>query len=457
MNSTSSPPSSLDHRFWNESYLEADVLVAGGGAAGVSAAVTAARTGKKVILIERYGFCGGGAVAGLSGTICGLYLASESISVASKPQQLVFGFAEEFKNRLYQKGGLGEPVLYGNTWTHVHDPLVWKEVADGLITESKVQVIYHALIIGVIREGDEIQGLRVQTSGGVITVRSKITIDASGDATVFAQTGLETFIGDQGRIQNPTMIFRMTGVDLDLFWSTYGPNSIMSHEISDIISQLDEKKEYSLPRTKIFLFPSTPRRRGEVLCNCTRILGEDGRELNVLKYQDFTEAEIQGRSQVQEYARFFKKYLRGFEFAEVNDTGVQVGVRQTRQIMGMTLLGNADILKARKDSDSIARSAWPIELHTGKKPHVEWLFNDYYDIPYGCFVPKKGNSVLAAGRCLSAEHEAVASARVTAQCFAYGHAIGHAAAISIENKVQPRDIPTSIIRERLQKENARLD
>jgi hypothetical protein len=160
---------------------------------------------------------------------------------------------------------------------------------------------------------------------------------------------------------------------------------------------------------------------------------------------------------VREYWRFFRDHVEGCEASWVNDTGVQVGVRQTRQARGVALLANDDILRGAKFADGIARSPWPIELHAGAKPRVEWLLDDYYEVPYGCFVPQRGEGLLVAGRCLSAQHEAVASARVTAQCFSYGHAIGHAAAMCLESGVEPRALAGTDVRERLNRDGARLD
>ena len=136
---------------------------------------------------------------------------------------------------------------------------------------------------------------------------------------------------------------------------------------------------------------------------------------------------------------------------------VQVGVRQTRQVEGVHKLLNSDVVRGAKFADGIARSPWPIELHAGTKPKVEWLLNDVYEIPFGCFVPQAGQNLMVAGRCLSAEHEAVASARVTAQCFGYGHAVGHASVIAARDNLQPRDINGADIRAILNKENAQLD
>jgi FAD dependent oxidoreductase len=433
--------------------ISTEVLVVGGGAAGVAAAVTAARRGLRVILLERYGFCGGGAVAGMSGTICGMFMASEAPS--APPQQLVHGFAAEFARRMTAAGGLTPPVRYGKTFSLVHDPLLWRGVADALLGEAGVRMMFHVTATEVLLEGNErVAGVQAFTKQGKFRIEAALTIDASGDADVFAMAGLPTAMGDRGIVQNPTMMFRIQGVDVPRFVATYGLDTIMDETVSRKIVELNATGAYALPRAKIFLFP-TPR-PGELLCNCTRIVGADGRELNSIFVSDFTEAEIQGRRQVAEYARFFRDHLVGCERSFVNDTGVQVGVRQSRQIEGTRILANRDVASGAKFASGIARSAWPIELHAGAKPRLSWLIDDYYEIPYECFVPKRGESLLAAGRCLSAEHEAMASARVTAQCFSYGHAIGHAAAIAVRERLAPRNIDGVAVRDALNRDDAQL-
>jgi hypothetical protein len=431
--------------------LDADVLVAGGGAAGLAAAVTAARRGCKVILVERYGFCGGGAVAGLSGTICGLYEASDG---DAGPKQVVHGFVDDFIAELERHDGLGAPLKYGKTYTRVHEPLAWRQTADALLKRAGVTVIYHAVVTEVLLDGDRIAGAQLYTKEGKVQVRAAVTIDATGDADLVSMAGLPTFMGDEGRVQNPTMIFRLSGVDVEQFVAAYGQDTIMPPEVSAQIAEANGHG-YRLPRTKIWLFPTT--RPNELLCNSTRVTGADGRELNAIFYRDFSEAEMEGRLQAREYARFFRDYLAGCASSWINDSAVQVGVRQTRQAQGVVTLRNADILAGAKCADGIARSPWPIELHSGNKPRVEWLLNDYYEVPFGCFVPERGESLLVAGRCLSAEHEAVASARVTAQCFSYGHAVGHAAAISAQDRVPVRDIAGRDLRILLNRDGAELD
>lgn len=433
--------------------LACDVLVVGGGAAGLAAAVTAARQGLKVTLLERYGFCGGAAVAGLSGTVCGMYEASDD--PGRPPVQTVFGFLDDFIARMEARGGVTGPVRYGKTFTRVHDPLAWRETADDLLADAGVNVLYHTVVTAVLGTDGRVEGVSGYTKQGPLAARAKIVIDASGDADLAAMAGLPCTVGDEGRVQNPTMIFRMIGADVDRLREAEGEDSILGPHVSDLISKLHAQGEYVLPRSKIFLFP-TPR-PNEVLCNVTRIVGRDGRELNPLNVVDLTEAEIEGRKQVRQYERFLKNHIAGCEEAFVNDTGVQVGVRQTRQIVGKTRLANADVLAGRKFADGIARSPWPIELHTGAKPKLEWLIEDVYEVPYGCFVPERGEGLLIAGRCLSAEHEALASARVTAQCFSYGHAIGHAASIAVKEGVAPAAIDGRDLRQVLNRDGARLD
>ncbi|WP_072392555.1 FAD-dependent oxidoreductase [Hyphomicrobium sp. CS1BSMeth3] len=433
---------------------DTDILVVGGGAAGVAAAVTAARQGLRVTLVEKYGFCGGGAVAGMSGTICGMYEASDAPD--SRPVQVVHGFLDEFVRLMETRGGLAPPVRYGKTFTRVHDPLIWRDVADALLEDAGVTVVYHAVATSVLVEGGEhMEGAVIFTKEGPLRVRAKLTVDASGDADLVAMAGFPSFVGQNGKVQNPTMIFRLLGVDVDRFVGRYGTDTIMPDEISELIREKNVGNEYRLPRTKIWLFPTT--RPNELLCNCTRIVGKDGRELNVLYAKDFTEAEIEGRKQIREYARFFRDNLAGCENSVINDSGVQVGVRQTRQAKGVAMLRNVDVTQGTKFKDGIARSPWPIELHTGTKPKVEWLINDFYEVPYSCFVPERGEGLLVAGRCLSAEHEAVASARVTAQCFSYGHAIGHAATLCVRNGLAPRKLSGADLRDVLNRDGARLD
>ncbi|MCY9804137.1 FAD-dependent oxidoreductase [Vibrio scophthalmi] len=421
---------------------ETEVLVIGGGPAGVAAAETASRMGKDTWLIEKYGFCGGAAVAGLSGTICGMYMATEDEN--TQPEQVVFGFTERFRQELEKRGGVTPPQIYGKTFTVTHDPLVWREVADDLLEQAGVTTLFHTAVTGVIMDGNTFKGVVIESNAGQSIILSKQIIDASGDAAVVARAGMDYYFGDNGRIQNPTMFFRYAGVDMDKYLAYYGEDTICPPKVTENILAANATGDYDLPRHKIWIFPTT--RPSELMVNATRLAGQDGRTLNVIDPKDFTEAEIFGRRQVRDYARFLNKYVPGCENAYVVDTGVEVGIRQTRSIVGVETLTNEDVVNCRKREDGICRTPWPIELHSGDKPKLHWLLNDYYDIPFHTLVPVIGENIIVAGRCLSAEHEALASARVTAQCFELGHAAGVAAVQAINTNTAIRDLDVSTIR-----------
>jgi len=430
-----------------------DVVVVGGGVAGVAAATVAAEKGQSVLLIERYGFCGGNAVAGYSGTICGMYLASESATAA--PTQVVWGFTQRFRQAIFDAGGLTGPQRFGKTWTVTHEPHIWRETADAFLTQAGARVLYHTMVTGVVMEGEHISGLTIDGKSGRAAVTAKQVIDASGDADVIFRAGWQWSAGDMGKVQNPTMIFRLANVDMKRFSEFWGPDTICSPTVTSWLVDAKKTGRYDVPRAKVWLFP-TPR-PGELMCNCTRVIGRDGRELYAGDTEDLTEAEFAGRLQVREYARFLKDHIPGCEQSYLQDTGVQAGIRQSRSIAGVLKLTDEDVLSKRKFPDAIVKSPWPIELHSGEKPRVEWLIEDYYEVPYGTLIPEKGDNILVAGRCLSSEHAALASCRVTAQCFNYGQAAGLAAAEALRSGRRMRDLSGEEVRAMANAEGARLD
>ena len=426
-------------------FASVDVLVVGGGPAGVAAATVAAEAGKSVLIVERYGFFGGAAVAGMSGTICGMYLASDP--VRAHPEQVVFGFTERFRAALAARGGITAPQIYGKTHTVTHDPLKWRETADAFLLDAGVRILLHTAVTGVIVEDGHYAGVVVESNAGRSVIRAQRIIDASGDAAVVARAGHRYVFGDHGKIQNPTMFFRVGGIDTDRYLAYFGADTISPPKVIELIEHAHASGQYFLPRNKIWIFPTT--RPNELLVNATRLAGRDGRMLNVIDPVDFTEAELEGRRQVREYARFMKDFIPGCENLYVVDTGVEAGIRQTRSIVGAQTLTNDDVVGCRKRPDGICRVPWPIELHAGDKPKLHWLLDDYYEVPYLALVPELGENIIVAGRCLAAEHEALASARVTAQCFEYGHAAAIAAVMSIDESLPLRQIPGAVVRARM--------
>ena len=431
-------------------YDEVDVLVCGGGPAGIAAASMAARQGRSVLLVERLGFLGGAAVAGGSGTVCGTFLCSDTPEVDG-PRQTVFGFTEEFLQAMRARGGVTPPQLYGKTYLITHDPQVYKEVAEELVLGAGAGILYHTNIFGVIKEENIFYGVVIDTKSGLAQIRAKVLIDATGDADLIYRAGGGYTMGDN---QNPTAMFRLGGVDTARFSDYWGPNTISPDCVTDLLHEAN-RQGWHLPRVKVWVFP-TPR-PGELLMNTTLLTGRDGRALNVCNPEDHTEAEIVGRRQVQEYARFFREHIPGCEHSFINDCSPEVGIRQTRSIRGIARLTNDDVAHARKRSDGICRCPWPIELHAGETPYLFWLINDYYEVPYGSLVPETGEHLLVAGRNLCAEHQALASCRVTAQCFEYGHAAALAADLSIRRDLPLRELSGAEIRARMNENGARLD
>ncbi|MBO9608499.1 MAG: FAD-dependent oxidoreductase [Paenibacillaceae bacterium] len=401
---------------------EVDVAVAGGGATGVAAAIGAARAGLRVMLIENYGFCGGMATAGMSGTICGLFTSAKS----GKIRQLVYGFADEFYRGLQRRGGVSDPFPFGDTALVVHDPQVWKEVADDMLAEAGVMILYHSRVVGVVREGRTVQGVLVENKNGRHAIMAKRVVDATGDGDVCMWAGAPYSFGKNGAVQYATMVFRMNHVDVA---------KALGHGRHRLGAWIDEAERagYDLPRKHIYLLPSP--RPGEVMCNVTRITKANGEPIDATKAEDLTIGEQRGRKQVREYERFLRRYVPGFESAMLNDVAPQLGIRQSRTIAGEATLTNDDVFQARKSAHAVASSAWCIEAHGRDGIFMFYLDNDYYDIPYETLIPREVENVIAAGRTLSAEHEALASARVTAQCFLTGYAAGVASGLSLRHHV----------------------
>ena len=434
---------------------EADVIVVGGGPAGVAAAETAARKGLSVLLLEKQGHLGGQAVVGLSATICGLYLTNESWSRREGPKQIVFGFAERFRQQMIKNGGLTEPQLYGNTYVEAHEPFVWKYVSEEMLLNAGAEILYHTTVCGAVCEEERITELLVLTAGGYGRVRGNHYVDASGDGTLVAAAGGQFRFGQDGVVQNPSLIFKLANVDEAAFWSYFGENTICHDDFSQRIREAEKSFGVQLPRKKIWAFRCV--NPGEVYINATSISNPDGACLNCIYPEESSYAEIMGRKQVRDYAKFLKEYIPGCGNAHIGEHAAQIGVRQTRSAVCRQTLKNSDVEQCVKPVDGVARSSWPIELHRGEAPMLHWLTDDYYEIPFGAMVPHGFSNLLVAGRCIDAEHQALASSRVTAQCFAMGHAAGVATTCALAEGKDVVDVDASVVRTALNADGAGLD
>ncbi len=426
--------------------IDADIVIVGGGPAGVAASVTAAELGLSTVLIEKNGFFGGSNVAGYSGTIGGLY--SSRSNPNTELTQIVEGFAGRFMDALDDKKGVLRKIDFGHTALAPHDPLKWKEVADELVRKAGVKVLLHTSFVDTIMNGNEIDAIIIENKDGRSAIRGKRFIDTSGDGDLAARAGAPFVYGQDGVVQAMTMVFRMAKVD----WKKASAYTL--HDIADEVKKADQTGRYNLPRKHPFIFRAP--QADQAIMNCTAIISDDGRVLYPTKAEDLTYAEFSGREQIREYERFAKDYLEGFENAYVIDTAAQIGIRQGRSVVCEYTLTNDDVVQARKFKTAITRSAWPIELHGGSKGvKVVNLDDDYYEVPFEVMIPLKIDGLLVAGRCISAEHEALASVRVVAQCFEEGMAAAIAQAITLKNNQAVRDVDIRQV-QRMMKERGSL-
>ena len=423
-----------------------DVVVIGGGPAGIAASTTAAELGHRTLLVERLGYCGGAAVSGMSGTICGLYLTVDEPRI-TQPQQVVFGFAERFRAALEANGGVTRPQIYGKSWVVTHDCATYKRVATDLVRGAGVDALYHTQMIDVIVDGDALAGLVLLTKSGFTRVERQARDRRQRRCRRRLQDGAAHHQGERRRHPEPdddvqdrqrrrAALSRLLGRGHDL--------AAQGDLHAGGARRAGAQEGLALP----------DREPGEMLVNATKIVGFDGRALDVTDPVDHTEAEQFGIYQARAFFSFLKETVPGCENAYFIDYGAEVGVRQTRSIDGVARLMNADVVETRKCPDAIARSSWPIELHQGAKPKTEWLVDDYYEVPFGTLVPREGRNVIVAGRCLSAEHEALASCRVTAQCFEYGRAAAIATDLSIRDDIAFREIDGVAVAQRMAADGA---
>jgi hypothetical protein len=388
-----------------------DVLVIGGGSAGSSAAIAAARQGARVILVERYGFLGGTGAAVLD-TFYGFY------TPGSVEKKVVGGIPDEVVDGLTgHKVLLKRPNTYGAGAGLTYDPEVLKVVWDELVCKAGVQVLLHAYFVDVLNNGVRVEGVVIGTKRGLGVIKAGSIVDTSGDADVVARAGAPfEDAGALGIAQSLTTTFKVINVDVPK------ANAFPKKELWALMEQAEG---YQLPR-KEGSAHITPM-QGVMVTNMTRVAGVDGTDPEAL-----SKAEIEGRKQALEYMRFLRDKVPGYEKAELGGFSVQIGVRETRRIKGQYRITREDVLSAKKFPDAVAQCGAPIEEHhAGGDTRWEYLPDgETVDIPYRALLPQDLENVVVAGRCLSASHEAHASIRSIGQCMAMGQAAGVAAALS---------------------------
>jgi len=414
--------------------ISCDVLVVGGGAAGVAAAVAAGRAGAKVVLLERYGFLGGLATAAQVGTICGLYLRDTAHSEATP---VAGGFAKEYSERLERAAGASRIRLDNGLWVLPYPPPVFASVADAFVSECEnVSVILHATVAEAQAEGPRLTEVRALAWNEPVALRPRAVVDCSGEATAAALAGAG--VEDGARDQAPSLVFVMENVDPGL-----AERGLL--EVRRELRQAVEKGALPALCERLSLVPGTGA-DGHFAFKFTLTAASSDLSL----WQQVTAWERQARALVVELQRFLIANTACCRNARFSSVAPQLGIRSGRRIRGRATLADRDVLEARKSPQGIARGCWPME-RWGNGPRPEMTFfneRDYYDIPLDCLRPVELDNVLVAGRCFSASAGAMSSARVIGTALATGWAAGIAAASQARG--QPLEQAVETIRQQME-------
>lgn len=443
-----------------------EVLVVGGGPAGLGAALGAAAAGADVILAERYGFVGGNATAALVMPLMSFHTQhtkpEKEGSVTLMPtdhgrgESVIAGALKLFLERLVKAGGAITPSLKTG-YTVPFDPEIFKWIGLEMLDEAGVHFLFHALASDVLIKDGQVRGVIFETKSGPVVIHAKTVIDCTGDGDVAARSGAsyETGRKDDRLVQPMTLMFRMVEFERAAFeaYVKAHPDQWRGvHGLWDLIKKAAAAGELELMREDLLFF-GTPHER-EISVNSTRVTRVLGTDVWDLSY-----AEWQSRKQMRQIAAFFRRYVPGFEKAYAAQSGVQIGVRETRRILGDYQLTADDILQARKFPDVIARSSYPLDIHNpeGTGTRLQRLPpGESYDIPMRCLMPQGLDGLLVAGRCISGTHEAHSSYRVMPVAMALGQAAGVCGALAAQNGKFPRSIPFVEIQQELRRQGADL-
>jgi len=400
--------------------ISCDVLVIGGGAAGIAAATAAGRAGAQVVLLERYGFLGGLATTAQVGTICGLYLRD---TAGAEATPVAGGFANEFALRLQSAGGTKPLRVDQGLWVLPYSPPVFARVADAVIGESgNVNLILHATVAEARAEKSRMNLVHALAWNEPLNFFPKAVVDCTGEATAAALAGANSENG--GTDQSPALVFVLENVDPGL----------AERGLLEVRRELRRAvQDGSLPAIceRLALVPGTGA-TGRLALKLSLFPANPDRAL----WRQVTDWERESRALLEPLHRFLVKNVAAFRNARLDSVAPQLGVRSGRRILGRARLTDEEILSARKSPLGIARGCWPME-RWGKSPRPEMTYfveRDFYDIPLDCLRPVELENVFVAGRCLSATTGAMTSARVIGTALSTGWAAGTVAAFQASRR-----------------------
>lgn len=424
-----------------------DVVVIGGGPAGITAAVASARLGARTFLVEQMGCLGG---MGTSGLVPGFCPMTDRVRI------IVGGIGKEIVERMSKRMGISlrdDP----EHWNYICiDSEALKLVCDDLICEARVHIKFFTKLVDVRREKDNVSAVILCGVEGLYAVKAYIFIDATGDGTLSFFAGAPFEIGDnKGNLQSPTLCSVFTNVD----WKKYKDSRC---NMSSILKKAISEGAFTVPDLHLPGAFKWGNRKAKV--NVGHIFG-----INGVIDKDLTRSIIEGRKLAREYLSFYRKYVPGFENVKLVQTGSLMGIRETRRVVGEYVLSADDFLARRSFEDEIGRYCYPIDVHAStssleefkkveKDFHCKYTYDkgESYGIPFRCLIPKGLDNILVAGRCISTDRKMNASTRVMPCCFITGEAAGTAAALSVKDTSQLRQINILKLQETLIKQGVVL-